>query len=303
MKKIVIAMITFMLVTTALSTATYAWISLAKTNIIDEIYLGATLGDELELSLDGKIYYTELPKEELKKYLRTSSLNAVSTINALEYHFLDEDSRETIVNRDYLSLDFYFRTRSNFERYVYLANNISSQVDYDSFDQEGTFVISKGVDFVSPVTYLYDIDEYVYKGQLKRYFAQDGLRIATIYQDEEAKIFDLTGNEHRGYGKPYGAHDYYKKYTGINLTIPSEIPTTIYTLSEFSLDSPFSYDDISKIMELNDVEIIDGVKYYTGKVTIKIWLEGWDADIFDPILKDRIKIKLQFKAVRGIIDK
>lgn len=303
MKKIVIAMITFMLVTTAFSTATFAWISLAKTNIIDEIYLVATLGDELEISLDGENYYTEFPKEELKNYLRTSHLGAVTTTNGIDFNFLEEDIRGPVENKDYLSLDFYFRTRSNFERHVYLANNISKEVSYLNFDKEGTFVVSRGVEFVSPVTYLYDIDEYVYEGQAKRYYAQDGLRIATIFNEEDAKIFDLSGNKHRGYGKPYGAHDYYEKVIGTRLEIPEEAPQTIYALSEFSPNSPFSYDDVSKIMELNEIEVIDGVRYYTGKVTIKIWLEGWDADLFDPVLRDRIKIKLQFKAVRGIIEK
>lgn len=303
MKKLIIAMITFMLVTTAFSTATFAWISLAKTNIIDEISLVATLGDQLEISLDGENYYIDFPKEELKNYLQTSRLTSVTSSDGINFNFLENDGKEPIENKDYLSIDFYFRTRSNFERNVYLANNVSDQVSYNNFVQEGTFVVSRGVEFLSPVTYLYDLNQTVYEGQGKRYFAHDSLRIATIFEEDEAKIFDLSGNEHRGYGKPYGAHDYYEKVTGIRLDIPEGIPPTIYNLSEFSLDSPFSYDEISKIMELNEIKIIDGVKYYTGKVTIKIWLEGWDADLFDPILTDRIKIKLQFKAVRGIIEK
>jgi hypothetical protein len=32
---------------------------------------------------------------------------------------------------------------------------------------------------------------------------------------------------------------------------------------------------------------------------MNIWIEGWDADLFDPVLEDRIKIQLQFKAVRN----
>ena len=303
MKKLVISMITFMLVATAFSTATFAWISLSKTSIIDDIYLVATLGDQLEISLDGETYFKEFPKEELEKYLKTSSLNGVTTTDGIDFNFLEIDDKDTVENRDYLSFDFYFRTTSNFERHVYLANNISKEVSYLNFDKEGTFVVSRGVEFVSPVTYLYDLGQYIYEGQAKRYYAHDAFRIATIFNEEEAKIFDLSGNEHRGYGKPYGAHDYYQKVTGTILEIPEIVPSTIYQLSEFSPDSPFSYDDRSKIMELNDIEIIDGVKYYSGKVTIKLWLEGWDADLFDPILRDRIKIKLQFKAVRGIIEK
>ena len=34
--------------------------------------------------------------------------------------------------------------------------------------------------------------------------------------DLKSKIFDLSGNEERGFGKPYGAIDYYIKKTWSN---------------------------------------------------------------------------------------
>jgi hypothetical protein len=40
--------------------------------------------------------------------------------------------------------------------------------------------------------------------------------------------------------------------------------------------------------------------YYVGKVTMNIWLEGWDADCFDAILDDVIRIQLKFRAGKSI---
>lgn len=303
MKKLVIAMITFMLLATSLSTATFAWIAMAKTNLIDDIHLVATLGDDLEISLDGINYYNEFPREELTRYLRTSRLTGVTSFDGINFSFLNNE--RTTKNVEYLSFDFHFRTTSRREHDIYLANNISNEVSYDEVGlKEGTYVISKGLNFRSEVRYLYDVNEYVNIGEARTYYASDALRISTNYNNEIVKIFDLSENEHRGYGKEYGAFDYYNKVTTDDLLIlPTEIPHTIYKLSEFSKDGPFSYDEESKIMVLEEIEEINGITYYKGKITLNIWLEGWDADLFDPVIQDRIKIKLQFKAVRNKINK
>lgn len=304
MKKLIIAMITFFLVTFSLSTATYAWVAMTRTNVVDDIYLSATLGDDLEISLDGINYYSELPKELLLSYLKAARLTAVTSSDAVNFSHLYGEG--VIKNKDYLSLKFYFRTSSRRERDVYLVNNISNELTYqDLNNKEGTYAVSKGIEFKSPFTYLYDIDEYVYEGEVKKYYAHDALRIATIFLEEEReviKIFDLSNNEHRGYGKVYGAYDYYQKSSGKSLTLPTAIPPTIYELSEFSPNEPFSYDEVSKVMELNEIKVVDEKTYYHGNLTINIWLEGWDADLFDPVIYDRLKIKLQFKAVRSTIN-
>ena len=56
-------------------------------------------------------------------------------------------------------------------------------------------------------------------------------------------------------------------------------------------------NDNSKIMTLitTDKTDEDDRTYYEGKVTIRIWLEGWDADMFDGVFRDNLKIQLMFK--------
>ncbi|MGI6769101.1 MAG: hypothetical protein ACOX43_08480 [Bacilli bacterium] len=37
-----------------------------------------------------------------------------------------------------------------------------------------------------------------------------------------------------------------------------------------------------------------GVKFYYGQITVRIWLEGWDPDMFNAIMADVISIHMYF---------
>ncbi len=302
MRKTIITFLALILLVFTLGTSTYAWITIARTSQIESITLIATLGDSLEISLDGETYYETLPKEEILKKTRYIRLTDVTSIDGKTFTHLDEN-KVIEKNIEYISLDFYFRTKSKREHYVYLANNISHDIDYyNTEEKEGTFIVSRGVNYRIGFDYLYDENVILPKNELKTYYLSEAMRISTISNlegQEVVKIFDLSGNEHRGYGKPYGGYDYYKKVTGKNLELPTIIPPTIYELSKFDPNGPFSLDDNSKLLKLDVMKDFNGETYYTGKITLNIWAEGWDADLFDPVISDRIKIQLQFKAVRN----
>lgn len=301
MKKIIITLLTLALALLSFVTATYAWITMARVNLIDELTLVATLGDDIEISIDGENFYKELPEDILLQNLRKTSLLEMTSSDGKTFAHKNSDV-QVIKNVNYLSFDFTIRTDSKREHEVYLANNVSNNAAFDEPPKEGTFVVSKGVSFKSPIRYLYDENDYVEAGETRTYFASGAVRIATITQNadgEVVKIFDLSGDEHRGFGKPYGAVAYYNaKHPENRLEIPTTIHPTIYKLSEFDPNGPFAYDDTSHLVSLNEIVEANGKTYYQGKVTINIWLEGWDADLFDAVIKDRIKIQLQFKAVR-----
>ncbi len=301
MKKIIISFLTLILLVMSLGTATYAWITMARANVIDDISIYARFEDDIEISLDGITYYNELPRDVLFENIELLSLLEVTTLDGINFYH-KKPNVEVVKNRDYLSFDFYIRTNSTREHEIYLANNISNEITYeDVVGKEGTYIVSRGVQFKSPITFLYDIDDVVEAGEIRTYYASKAVRIATIAEvdgEKRVKIFDLSGDEHRGYAKPYGATSYYNTKFETELVLPEEGPETLYKLSEFEENAPFALDDTSHILSLTETMEVDGKTYYYGKFTVNIWLEGWDADLFDSVLSDRIKIQLQFKAVR-----
>ena len=311
-KKIHISFFSMLLALLLFGTVSYAWLSMSIINNLDNISIVATSGNELEISLDGDHYDTHIPHHQLAALFKDVQLDEITSTDGI--HFMTGGMRprgEAIKNIEYLSFDLYFRTTRP-ERYVYLVNNVNHLVLYDT-TAIGTFVVSKGVEWQPKATFRNGPTEadMVYKDQKGIYYASDAVRISMIEQVDERNeldqresselmrmIYDPSENHLRGYAKPYGAYDYFELMTGAKLIPPTIHPTTTYQLTQFHELNPYqALDNQSLIAFLQSSDTYDsrGRAYYTGKVQVNIWIEGWDTDAFDVITKDRIKIQLQFK--------
>jgi hypothetical protein len=315
MKKINFSVISLVTVLLLFGTATYAWLSMSMINNLENITITATAGNELELSLDGEVYEGSLPHVVMEQLLRQVKLDDVTSYDGISFQRGGIRSPgQAIRNIDYLSFDIYFRTTRP-EHYVYLVNNVNHRVQYDT-SVPGTFVVSRGVSWSPRYDFQNGLsDEEVFKaGQQAMFYASDAVRISAVEQindrnpldvrlsDNLARmIYDPSENEYRGFGQTFGAFHYFELMTGNRLIPPHSKPNTIYQLTEFHELNPYmALDDRSLIATLQPSSMTDdrGRPYFTGKVRINIWVEGWDPDTFDCILQDRLKIQLQFKVAQ-----
>lgn len=311
MRKLYLATITFILMIMVTTTVTYAWLSMSTSNVVKGLELRTNLGDELEVSIDGVNYYESLPSDVIINHLGRTTLTDITSLDGKNFNHGIRDQDDVIKNRDYISIDFHFRTSSMRAHEVFLSNNVTSNVTYNA-TSNGTFIVSRGRTWASDLDFIYGPNNQVLeKGDVGTYYMSDAIRVAFHEQpqneldtrsDLKSKIFDLSGNEERGFGKPYGAIDYYIKKRG-QITIPTQIPNTIYELSKFSPTGPFALDSNSHILTLLETEELDskGIPYYKGHVTMNIWLEGWDADLFDAVFGDQVKMQFEFKAVHNLL--
>ncbi|VEU83325.1 hypothetical protein [Acholeplasma hippikon] len=302
-KKLYISIIAFSLAIIATTTATYAWLSMATSNAVQGLGLNTHNGDQLEISVDGVNYYTSLPSEEVLGLIQNLVFTDITSMDGKKFSYgVRNDKFEAIKNKDYISIDFFFRTVSPYYHEVFLTNNISNEVTYNE-GRVGTYIVSKGRTWISNVGFQYGPDEYIDGSVTKTYYVSDAMRVSFVEHSDngKVKIFDLSGNEERGYGKPYGAVAYYEALKG-TLQLPSEVPDTIYKLSDFDKENPYALDNRSHILTLKyDGHHADsGLRLYEGKVTMNIWVEGWDADLFDAVFGDQVKMQFQFKSVIGI---
>jgi len=304
MRKATLSIVLTLILFLTFGTTTLAWISLPRTNVIDDISFNARTSDGLEISLDGINYSDNIEKEALMEIIRNVKFSDVTSRNGIDFKQGYTESGIPFKNKDYLSIDVYFRSKSN-RRSIYLANNLTRQnTSYENLSEfkDETFIISKGVDQVLPVTYLHgpNSDDLRTVGSSYKYYGSDAIRVSSVEQSPNAnyeledpivKIFDLSENRERGYGKPYGALSYFETVMGLDeLSIPAP-PETIYELTSFD-EYNIPNNDQSLITFLRQV---DDSGYFKAKATINIWIEGWDADAFDVILGDNIKIQLAFK--------
>lgn len=310
-RRIYLSIITLMFLGIIFGTVSYAWISLSSINNVDGISLGASVGNELEISLDGINYSNELPAASLTELFDDIRLIDVTSLDGKNF-LLGGVSPEgpAEANRHYLSFELWFQTARP-ERNIFLINNVSDLVTYDG-TMNGTYVVSRGVSWVSRVDFQNGplVTDIVHNGDRDTYYASETIRIAIIEENDQLNpldtrpldelksfMFDPSGKPERGYGLAYGAHSYFiatKYYMGL----PTIYPTVSYRLTEFSPDNPYiAIDDTSQVATMvasGDVNL-DGDPIYRAKVKINIWIEGWDADSFDSIENDRVLIQLQFK--------
>jgi hypothetical protein len=314
-RKIILGILSVAFSLVTLTTTTFAWFTLTTRTTVDNFDFSVTLGTELEISLDGKNFTTEISSSALKEAIGSQLfLKDVTTMDGREFVAGVIDPVPAVANHDYVSLTVYFRARRE-NQAVFLVDNNGIGLHYGEVHSDlGTFFVSQGIDWKSSARFIYDeLGTVIEPGTVKKLYASDSLRISFIEEkvDEEIlgsaderpeeelvrTIYDPSENEVRGFGKTYGAVGYWNaKHFYDKLTPPEEIPNTITSLTKIQGDIPTDYN--SKIVALQKGAVVDDKQYYYGKATINIWLEGWDADCFNAILQDKIKIQLRFRGAK-----
>ncbi|MCF7930840.1 MAG: hypothetical protein K9L02_04980 [Acholeplasmataceae bacterium] len=305
-----------MLVFMIFGTVTYAWISMASVNSLDGMSLTATSGNELLISLDGITYSRDLPSSALEQLLRDVALTDVTSVDGINFSRggLNE-GEQVIANSHYVSFELWLQTERP-EHNIYLVDNVNDLVSFDT-TYSGTYVVSRGVTWKSDFSFINgpSLNDMIEKNEERLYFASDAIRISfqetkdlwnphDTRDQEELKTFlyDPSENEERGYGVSYGAFSYFLISAQVPIETPSHMQNVKYHLSEFDPNNPYqALDDESHIATLQPSDAIssNGKVLYRGKIIINIWIEGWDADAFNSILNDRIKIQLKFKAAKS----
>jgi len=297
-------------------TVTYAWITMASVNTLEGMSLTATSGNELLISIDGIHYGRDLPASALENLLNEIELVDVTSPDGINFIRGGLNADDIVVkNIHYLSFELWLQTEQP-EHQVYLVDNVSKLIQFDT-TMSGTYVVSRGVNWKSNFTFINGplIGDLIEKGDEHVYYASEAVRISIqeikdldnpldTRSDEELNtfIYDPSENQDRGYGVSYGALSYFLVSAQIAIDLPTIMQDVSYRLSTFDINDPYkALDDESMIASLQPSESTGstGKTLYRGKIIINVWIEGWDADAFNSILSDRIKVQLKFKAARS----
>lgn len=313
-KKLLFSIFSLTFFFSILGTVTYAWFSLSKINQLGNLSVRLVTGDEFQISLDGINYGKKITTEEIERAIGfKAKLSDVTSLDGENFQFgeLRQDSLPQ-ENLDYLSFPLYFRSTRP-QRFIYLVENVSNLVEYDQ-GRDGTYVVSRGINWRADCTFINgpnpDTDT-VYPGNKGVYHASKAIRISFIEKKYEGntndqrgeeelvrKIFDLSEEPERGYGTAFGELSYFNAKHNSNREPPTFKPNTIYQLTSFEYqNSNVALGNNSQILELIETTEVDeeGNIYYFGKVLVFVWIEGWDADCFNAIYRDSLRIQLKFR--------
>jgi len=316
MKKVFISIFLLLYSIFAFSQATFAWISLSTKNTLDGMDMTATTESGMEVSLDGVNFSTEITadmiRREIGNIIRLDDITSLDGINFQKD--LKDNSTIAVGNKDYITFTLWFRTSLPTTKYLYLVDNISSDLNYELAKEQtldGTYVVSKGTEWINDREFD-NGNGIVEIGTKDIYYAANAIRISFVEKAVEdsllgtedlredliSKIYDPSENETRGYGKEIGAVSYYKAKSGDDsISLPTIIPSTIYSLTTFK--NPYeAMDNTSQIATFQKGEAIEGISYLYAKVNINIWLEGWDADCLNAVYNDLVLVQLKFRGAR-----
>ncbi len=315
-KRFYLSLIALAFVLLLFGTVTYAWISMASVNSLDGMSITTATGNELLISLDGVNYSRELNSDSLDQLIEDVKLTDVTSLDGIHFSRGGYHTDETVVaNEHYVSFEIWLQTDRN-EHEIYLIENVSSLITFDT-TSSGTYVVSQGVTWKPSFNFINgpSVTDIVEKNQVDTYYGSEAIRISfqeiiddenlldtRTFEDLRTLIYDPSENPERGYGVSFGAYSYFLMCTQVPLATPTEIQDAKYHLSTFDPDNPYrALDDESLIATLQPSDAVsnNGKTLYRGKVIVNIWIEGWDADAFNSILSDRIKIQLKFKAAKS----
>lgn len=295
----IISILGLTLILFILVSVTYAWVTMSQINNVDGISLTATSGNELEISFDGIHFHQELNIFDQGEVLQ---LKDVTSLDGIHFQrgpmHMDEVA---VIHQDYVQFDLYFRTTRK-EHGLYLVNKPSDE-DIALNSNRGTYVTSEGIPFVPRVSYTEENNRLILAQSIQNYYAKDAVRMSFSELDDQNEIvrtfiYDPSENEHRGFGKIFGAYSYFINQTYHTLDLPTQIPHTIYRLSKMEENNPYQAEDNNSLVAtMKETPFQDELdkQFYITKVRIHLWIEGWDADAIDGILQDRIQVQLEFK--------
>jgi len=318
-RKLLLSIVTVALALVTLGATTFAWFTLSTRAEVEGFEVDVTSGAGIEISADGMNYSNYIKANDIYAAINRAGsstvLDHVTSPNGISFKTIGFSESDGKVHFDkdatsgWTEFKLWFRSPEEGVK-VYMLDN--------------TTVTSTGIDWVADAVFkLKSTDNSpTAVGAQYTLYGANAVRISTTentvtpIEDSgfsytngtDAKVFEL-GYKDKGDQKlgqdiqtEYGSVAYYNTKNPTNQITTTHIQKAI-------LPTVYGYDNLPKLEDLNTSAITDahvpvdtltaaskisGTTLYYGQITVRIWLEGWDPDMFNAIMADKIKIHLFF---------
>ena len=305
-KKLFIAIMTMALLVVTFGTTTFAWFTLGTSSKIENIQVNVTSGVGMEISDDGLNW-----KNNISLADSTAKLIDVTSANGIAFTKVNGDA--ATAGTDYLQIVFYVRVVKNAEHSI-------SGVELD-------YVSGKDKEFTATNKWVADVDfaaesKTYAQGTGYEFDALNAVKISfTANADTTEKFIYSYANDNNqgeanadGIARAYASAKTYDVPAVASVELPDSYVTYTKEDGATATDGMYKYDqytsDKAKVLVSTDfgtyeakiddtVTNADNTHYIYAKVTMRIWLEGWDADCINAILSEKTKLSLGLKAVEG----
>ncbi|MBM7453323.1 hypothetical protein JN09_000648 [Acholeplasma morum] len=308
-QKLVLSVITMALVVVALGTSTFAWFTLQNTATLEAFNGQVTSGEGIEVSLGdfsgstqsistSSSWVTVITSTQIKNRL---SEMYVDGVNPLKFSDVTSVDGKNIVLKDgstpagalsgkYVQFNLYFR--SNTAKTITLTDAsfgntaaIDWPVDVDfkgANDNAGSAVLASGSTVKVAARQAARVSVFGSTGATYELSESLGTTPSTVLYNSNAlpSVSYASGTE-------FGAAAYaIAKGNPVAYTAQTIAPT-------FKIPTGNSIDLVTLAAPAGEFAgLTPG--YFYGQVTVRVWIEGWDADAFDALFKTNLFVDLKF---------
>jgi hypothetical protein len=297
-RKLVLSVLTVVLTVAALGTTTFAWFTLTNTTVIQPFEVTVTESTGFQMAIGNPVLGQEnlldwvniLVAEDIEAYIvdtyGTLRLNAVTTADGINFFSVDMNA-STGTGSGFLELPINFRSEQELQ---IQWTNVTFPGTTFLWEADQPFVTAKGQPVIS--------------GDDISIFPADSVRIAivgnvpTVGYELPNSVTNvvLTGGTTpldlsylTTIGDGLGAQgnlNYYANKNGGNLPVGANAVTVLETITALNNEPIFDLE----------ASTTSGQAFY-GKVMIRIWIEGWDANMYDAVLSSVISLGFSFAGV------
>lgn len=298
-KKLFISVLTLIVTVGAFAATTFAWFTLGNTATVGQFEGSATAGEGLEVRIGTSGAWTNfISSAQIQDAIDASDFVAFSAITSQDgisfTKLLVEDNEITTttaaVNTEYIEFQLQFRSVTTGDIHLsgveFASLAPSAWVnDGNSFnDASGNLV--EGVDGTAGT-----VVEYI--SNAARLSVTDGTSMVIVEQTD--------GEDNNVLGKGtdiLGAHSFFKSRFD---SLVGDAYDTAFDL--VSLPTTLEAGNINEVIVANTkvaelvgpVQNFGGTEYYVVSVTVRVWLEGWDANTYNALFNMVLQTNLSFK--------
>lgn len=302
-KKLFISVLTLIVTVGAFAATTFAWFTLGNTATVGQFEGSATAGEGLEVRIGTSGAWTNfISSSQIQDAITASSFEKFSAITSQDgvsfTKLLVEDNAVTTntvaANTEYIEFQLQFRSVS--EGSIYLSGVTFASKAPSAWVNDGNAFNDAldnpvgGVDSTAGT-----VVEYI--SNAARLSVTDGTSKVIVEQTAG------TNDNVKGMGtKTVGAHSFFK----------SRFDSTVGTAYDAAYDAAFTAATLPATLEAGNINAttstltkvatlstiktnFGGTDYHTVTVTVRVWLEGWDANTYNALFNMVLQTNLSFK--------
>ena len=324
-QKLVLSVVTMALVVIALGTSTFAWFTLTNTASVGTFSGQVVAGTGIEVSLDNTVWYNGLTSDQMQDYLfdggftwynggtessaakypSFSGWSAITSKNGVDMININETSAAA---GSYIEFNLYFRSQA------------PATINWASVSLGG---LAKS--WIPDVPFKGSTGEDIVIGTPYSVSAKNGARVSvtgtvastsvtTIYQEAAVTGSESLSGNQTTFGYVAGGQAKYWEAKNSPTTFASyvlgetasvvggaySVPATNAATTEPVVAEGAFFKRTQDVSTLGTSGVAAVTlagptsEFYTGMVTVRVWLDGWDADTYNSLFKAPLSVSLVF---------